>query len=510
MRYLLLVFLIIVGLWLRWDSAVSGSLLEMDGYYWKALSEQSIGTQLGADRQQLRLAPFGSPEQPNLHAALTAGFSLNEFYFYEGFLVILIGVVAYWAGGYLTVAFFLFAPIIVARTAIGWNDTDPYVIIFSILSLGFAYQGRYFLAVLGIVVLSFFWNLGYVMLLPIMLHWLCYSRNLNQLLKIVLTSAVLLAIRFADIKELLTIAPTIAGQHTTWPSGLAATAELQWPGVTKLKFLVTPNFLAINLCCCILASTKKDWFVLTIVGTSAIAVTFGERFLLLVLPVLGLTTLRMLREKAWWSIWLLITMFMVQSYPVKSLHRYLLIADQGWKEATEYIRTNTSNNSVIVSWWSPGHIIVSEGKRATVIDGGSQHLPRIFWIARGLITPSLYEMNLILAYLACFGDAEINKMVELNIPWKHILESMLEKLNDEKNYKSRRPIYLLLYKEMVLNYESIKLMGGWFSKRYPETEPQSLGSAIYFRLLAGEFDKDLQTVYNYNDGKNTIRIWRLL
>ncbi len=44
----------------------------------------------------------------------------------------------------------------------------------------------------------------------------------------------------------------------------------------------------------------------------------------------------------------------------------------GWPEAMEFLKTNTSEDSVILSWWDFGYWFQSKGERTTLLDGGNQ------------------------------------------------------------------------------------------------------------------------------------------
>ena len=229
----------------------------------------------------------------------------------------------------------------------------------------------------------------------------------------------------------------------------------------------------------------------------------GERFLLLCFPIVVFFAVM---ELGRWKPLIFLALFYVTItvFPTQSLHKYLRIYDDGWKGAGQYVQT-LPRDAVILSWWSPGHLITCLGDRAVVIDGGSQHLKRIFWISRILATTDLHETQLIGLYLANFGDVEINAMVDQGKSWNQMLNFMTSQLSTKK----LRPVYLLLYKEMLLNYPSILQMANWFVKQYPETKIQSLESTCYFRLLTRQFDTILPPQYTYNDGKNVIKIWRL-
>jgi hypothetical protein len=183
---------------------------------------------------------------------------------------------------------------------------------------------------------------------------------------------------------------------------------------------------------------------------------------------------------------------------------YLLIADKVWKDSCLYLKDNTPKNSVIVSWWSCGHIVTDLAERQVFMDGGTQHLKRIFWLARALVTPDLRESTTIIRYITYFGDEEVNKKIDARENYTQILQYMKDKVVSIVN---PRPIYLLIYKEMLLNYPSYVKMAEWFVRDYPEHRLTSIYDTIYLRLFVGELDNQVRSTYTSNDGKNEVRIW---
>ncbi|MEN4007241.1 MAG: STT3 domain-containing protein [Methanobacterium sp.] len=94
-----------------------------------------------------------------------------------------------------------------------------------------------------------------------------------------------------------------------------------------------------------------------------------------------------------------------------SLHEAYRISDNvfpGTNDAMysslEYIRDNTSPDTVITSWWDFGHLFAAAAERPVTFDGGSQNTPRAFWVGRALLTDNENLSAGILRMLTTSGD----------------------------------------------------------------------------------------------------------
>ena len=53
-----------------------------------------------------------------------------------------------------------------------------------------------------------------------------------------------------------------------------------------------------------------------------------------------------------------------------------------WEEALVYIRDHTPENSIINTWWSPGHFIKAIAQRRVTFDGATINKPQAYWLAK--------------------------------------------------------------------------------------------------------------------------------
>ena len=374
------------------------------------------------------------------------------------------------------------------------------------------YRRRYITAGLFISCLALFWQSWIIFAGIAFAYWVFNDRKIKSVMKLALILVPALICSFSQIQAAFTFAPTVLSHASIHPSGLLTTAELQWSGVEKLKALLSLELIFAIGITYFVALRKKDWFTILAIGCSVLIVTKGERFLLLVVPILGVLIYQYAKKLPSLVLYAFLIGMVVHAIPTKGLHRYLLIMDDTWHNSMQYL-ASTPKNAVITSWWSPGHIITSESKRSVVLDGGSQHLPRIFWVSRALVSRNLEETRLILCYLASYGDERINQQLAQGKPWLTILQYMADKLFNSKPSDLipvvKRPTYLLLYKEMILNYPSIKQVAEGFGGLYSLPPVPGMYETVYYRLLTGELDSILPPQYDYSDGKNAIRIWRL-
>jgi dolichyl-diphosphooligosaccharide--protein glycosyltransferase len=69
-----------------------------------------------------------------------------------------------------------------------------------------------------------------------------------------------------------------------------------------------------------------------------------------------------------------------------------------------WVKANTTNDTVVTSWWDFGYLFEIAGERRVTFDGGSQNTPRAFWVGKAMtednpdLSAGIFEM------LASSGD----------------------------------------------------------------------------------------------------------
>jgi len=78
--------------------------------------------------------------------------------------------------------------------------------------------------------------------------------------------------------------------------------------------------------------------------------------------------------------------------------------DDSMVNSLGWIKNNTSNNTVITSWWDFGHLFAVKADRPVTFDGGSQNNARAYWVGKALFTNNENLSAGILQMLASSGD----------------------------------------------------------------------------------------------------------
>ncbi len=78
--------------------------------------------------------------------------------------------------------------------------------------------------------------------------------------------------------------------------------------------------------------------------------------------------------------------------------------DDSMYNSLTWIGNNTSNNTVLTSWWDFGHMFTAVANRPVTADGGSQNTPRSYWVGKALTTSNEKLSVGILRMLTSSGD----------------------------------------------------------------------------------------------------------
>ncbi|REE26322.1 dolichyl-diphosphooligosaccharide--protein glycosyltransferase subunit STT3 [Methanothermobacter thermautotrophicus] len=78
--------------------------------------------------------------------------------------------------------------------------------------------------------------------------------------------------------------------------------------------------------------------------------------------------------------------------------------DDGMWNSMQWVKKNTSRDTVVMSWWDFGHLFAVAADRPVTFDGGSQNTPRAYWIGKALTTSNETLSRGILTMLSTSGD----------------------------------------------------------------------------------------------------------
>lgn len=78
--------------------------------------------------------------------------------------------------------------------------------------------------------------------------------------------------------------------------------------------------------------------------------------------------------------------------------------DDSMVNSLNWIKDNTSSNTVITSWWDFGHLFAAVADRPVTFDGGTQNSPRAYWVGKALTTSNETLSVGILRMVSSSGD----------------------------------------------------------------------------------------------------------
>lgn len=173
----------------------------------------------------------------------------------------------------------------------------------------------------------------------------------------------------------------------------------------------------------------------------------------------------------------------------RQIYRFRPIYNVSWDRVMKYISSETALDSIITTWWSPGHFITSKGQRGVSFDGATQNETRAYWIARLFMEPSEPVSVGILRMLNTTGEQLQQSILELNLETSATIrlinqiipfpKTMIRKVFDSKFEKASAvhltelafsenappPSYLFIYKHMMDQIQALEYVGFWDFKK---------------------------------------------
>ncbi|MFT5388137.1 MAG: hypothetical protein ACI9F2_000098 [Lysobacterales bacterium] len=183
--------------------------------------------------------------------------------------------------------------------------------------------------------------------------------------------------------------------------------------------------------------------------------------------------------------------------PIKHISENILnylnpIYNQTWDKALTHIKNNTPTDSIINTWWSPGHFIKAIAQRRVTFDGASINYPQAYWMSNIYLSPSENEA---LGYLRMLNNSanqaadylheEIGMPVSTAVyVIKQIVKVdelqarvILSKVIKDRNiintlitmtHTKPPPTYLMIYNEFVEKNVQLGFIGRWNFKKIEE------------------------------------------
>ena len=161
------------------------------------------------------------------------------------------------------------------------------------------------------------------------------------------------------------------------------------------------------------------------------------------------------------------------------------IYNRTWEKTLLQIKNQTPKNSIINTWWCPGHFITAVAKRGVSCDGATQHEPQTYWIASALLAQDeetavgILRMinssgNKALTYLEEEADMLTSDAIDLlkeivrknesqariYLLTKGFSQDMTEALL-KLTHSNPPPSYFLFYNELLDTYVTLPYIGNW-------------------------------------------------
>jgi asparagine N-glycosylation enzyme membrane subunit Stt3 len=379
------------------------------------------------------------------------GLSVSLFVFLSARLKF--GALVTFIGG----VFFALSPVHIQRSSFGWYDTDPYNIIAMLLALilidaiirnppdaknvvtlgllsGFyaiLWQGWLLIVILsliGLLYVSFSEKRAEYKRPPIHLkNLLLYLASMTVFAFIVLTPAGFLY-SLGDLGDI--VARFLFLKRSYWPDIFLTVGELSAPSLLKI-FHVLGGILLLPLACAGLAlvllskdgrKSPQKMIICIFFILMALMSKSAQRFIILLLVpasfLLMETTrrLELLIKPKIFSIALLFAVALPVGYAHISASGELPIFNSVWEKVLSDAAKMTPPDSIINTWWPPGHFIKAVAKRRVTFDGATMNTPQAYWMAVALLSDNEKESVGVLRMLNTSGNYAAEYLAKQGVP----------------------------------------------------------------------------------------------
>lgn len=309
-------------------------------------------------------------------------------------------------------------------------------------------------------------------------------------------------------------------QLNNWPDLYMSVGELKkasWNDISNLSggaFFLTVSLggLAVSLWLALnnknSANMPRLIVLATFLGLSLFIAKGAQRFLILCLPPLALSfalgahwgftaverlAVKFLRpeQKARRAALIMscVVAALAASIPIKNISKQLPkiltpIYNSTWDRALLFLKNHTPENSIITTWWPPGHFIKSTARRAVSFDGASINYPQSYWISNALLqddenmTLGIIRMlnnsgHRAAEFLENNGFSTLDSVALLREVVKRdgfqarmILSGILKDRQNTEHVLAMThtppgPSYIFLYNEFIDNNIQLRFFGNW-------------------------------------------------
>ncbi|MBN1354259.1 MAG: hypothetical protein JW994_06295, partial [Candidatus Omnitrophica bacterium] len=482
----------------------------------------------------------------NRHIALREGVALTPIFL----VIIAVAVFLFFmylenikaVPAFVGLMFFLSAPIFFQRSFFGWYDTDPYNVIFPalVIFILFAFfrtakKTVIHAAFAGVAtgIYAMFWS-GWIfmpvavilsmlaVLLRVSVQGKAHHRqgeilfNLAVYVSTVVICVILLrgpgGLFFSLNDTFLRLSKFATHKISLWPDAFLTVGELRKVSLRKIFILAGGRiFFLVSVAQIIFMASRKTkggagyWqkgFVLFFFTTLSFLLALrAERFtILLVTPLavgfvffidniyarilnLKLRSLRVLAAPAL----LFLAVIPFNSGREMALERQPIIYNSAWDRVMTEIKADTPKNSIIDTWWSPGHFITSMARRRVLFDGATLENEVGYWISKVFLSQDEAYAAGILRMLNSSGNRAVEFLLGKKFPLSKAIEIIDSVVIMSKNevadflkkyladdeikrfllltHGKPLPGYLFVYNDLVEKTLALCFMGNWDFKK---------------------------------------------
>ncbi len=439
---------------------------------------------------------------------------------------------------FVSCIFFGLAPIFIQRSTFGWFDTDPYNVMFFIMAI--------FISIIAIknnsnikwtILLSFisslyslFWQgwiflpASIILLFVLFIVKDIFSKNpVKSTLKklfiyiifVALFSSVFLTPRgfLGVILDQFGISSTFLSlSKDVWPDIFVTVGELNIPTLSKIiQILGGYVFIIIALIGALfLFFDKKKHYshetkvtiIFYLIITFALA-KGAERFTIFFLVpasvclAIGCSKILALLKNVFSSLSenrnsyakflaypiLLLLVISPFVYGHVSASNQNPIFNQVWEKSLDKIRLETPKDSIINSWWCPGHFIKAIGERRVTFDGATMNTPQAYWVATAFLADNEKESVGIFRMLNNSGNRATELLLSNGIALEKAVDiikkvvtldkidaryALSEYLNEAKidellklTHDTPPPSYIFIYNDLIESTIGLYYIKNW-------------------------------------------------
>jgi dolichyl-diphosphooligosaccharide--protein glycosyltransferase len=192
------------------------------------------------------------------------------------------------------------------------------------------------------------------------------------------------------------------------------------------------------------------------------------------------------------------------------------IMDDVWYAGLSELRSKTPEDSIVDSWWPPGHFISGIAHRRVILDGGTQEFHASYWMAKVLMAEDEREAAGILRMLNTSGEdaPDLLEKWGMDVPDAVDLILKIVRLDragalqalpsfltaDQKNQLLDKthgrgmlpPSYVMVYNDLVEQNLAVSVIANWDFRKAKSLQEQKSRN---FRRSTGIFERDASRRY---------------